>query len=234
MSVVGAPLPMAYLFLFLAGLAGSLHCVGMCGIFPWTLAAHAPDRPLTRQLLYNFGRLNTLVCIGAVSGALGAVLVGTMPFRTVERALALLTGAFMIIVALEMFGVMRPLTGTVTASIQRRLLDLLRDVMRSRSWAAPVALGVFNAFLPCHLIYAFAAHAAATASIVSGALSMLAFGLGTLPAMLAVGVARTLFPNGQRARWSTASALLVLLLGLMTLFRGLDWIPYPPGHHAMH
>jgi sulfite exporter TauE/SafE len=76
---------MSYLFLFLAGLAGSLHCVGMCGMFPWTLAGHAPNRPLARQLLYNRGRVNTRVVIGALSGALGAVLVGSMPFRTVER-----------------------------------------------------------------------------------------------------------------------------------------------------
>lgn len=127
----------AYVFLFFAGLAGSLHCVGMCGMFPWTLAAHAPDRPIGRQVLYNLGRLNTLVCIGAVSGALGAVLVGTMPIRIVERALALVTGIFMMVVALEMLGVMQPLTGRMTASMQRRLLELLRDVMRSRSWRAP-------------------------------------------------------------------------------------------------
>jgi sulfite exporter TauE/SafE len=225
---------MSYLLLFVAGLAGSLHCVGMCGMFPWTLAANAPNRPLARQLLYNLGRVNTLVVVGALSGAFGAVLVGTMPFQTVERALALLMGAFMIIVALEMLGVMKPLTGTVTAAIQHRLLDLLRDVIRSRSWAAPVALGVFNAFLPCHLIYAFAAHAAATASVAAGALSMLAFGLGTLPAMLAVGIARTFFPQAGRARLSTVSALVVLAFGLMTLLRGLDWMPHPAGHHFLH
>jgi sulfite exporter TauE/SafE len=195
-------------------------------MFPWTLAAHAPDRPLARQVLYNLGRLNTLVCIGAASGALGAVLVGTLPLWTVERALALLTGAFMIIVALEMLGVTRPLTGTVTASIQRWLLLLLRDVMRSRSWTAPVALGVFNAFLPCHLIYAFAAHAAATASVAAGALTMLAFGLGTLPAMLVVGVARTLFPDAGRLRGTKLAALVVLALGATTLLRGFALLPH--------
>jgi sulfite exporter TauE/SafE len=225
---------MAYVLLFFAGLAGSLHCVGMCGMFPWSLAAHAPDRPWARQLAYNLGRLNTLVFVGALSGALGAAIVATIPFQRVERVLALLTGCFMTVVALEMLGVMRSVTGRLTASFQRTLLSFLRGTMQSRSWAAPVAVGVFNAFLPCHLIYAFAAHAAATASMVAGALSMLAFGLGTLPAMLAVGIARSLFPHRTWARLSTMSALLVLAFGLLTIVRGLGWLSNPHAHHTIH
>ena len=222
---------MGYVLLFCAGLAGSLHCVGMCGMFPWSLATHAPDRPWARQLAYNFGRLNTLVFIGVISGAMGAAIVATVPLQHVERALALLTGCFMTVVALEMLGLMRSVTGRLTASFQRTLLSFLRGTMQSRSWAAPVALGVFNAFLPCHLIYAFAAHAAATASMVAGGLSMLAFGLGTLPAMLAVGIARRFFPHAQWTRLSTVSALLVLAFGLLTISRGLDWLPHPHAHH---
>jgi sulfite exporter TauE/SafE len=174
------------------------------------------------------------VVIGAVAGALGATLVQSLPFRSVERALALLMGAFMIIIALEMLGVTRSVTGSFTAAVQRRLLDLLRGVMRSRSWAAPVALGVFNAFLPCQLIYAFAAHAAATASLLGGALSMLAFGLGTVPAMLATGTARTFIGAETRARWSKAPALMVLVFGIVTVLRGLDWLPHSLSHHTLH
>lgn len=226
---------MTYVMLFGAGLAGSLHCIGMCGMFPWTLAAHAPDRPWLRQLLYNLGRINTLVVIGALSGALGAALMHSVPIRLMERALALVTGAFMILVALEMLGALRPFTTRLSTGIQRRAADLLRQVLRSRSWAAPIALGVFNAFLPCQLIYAFAAHAAATASVVGGALSMLSFGLGTLPAMLAVGMFRNMFAGTQRAHWSRFSAAVVLVLGIATLLRGLDWIPHSLlGHHVHH
>ena len=61
----------AYLLIFLGGVAGSLHCVGMCGAFPLAVSGGASGRNLTRQVLYNVGRLNALVFIGAVSGAAG-------------------------------------------------------------------------------------------------------------------------------------------------------------------
>ena len=86
--------------------------------------------------------------------------------------------------------------------------------------AFPLALGVMNAFLPCHLIYAFAAQAAATASVGAGALTMLAFGLGTVPAMLALGLTRVLARPAVRARLSTVAGVLVIVFGAVTLARG--------------
>jgi sulfite exporter TauE/SafE len=216
------PVLSTYVLLFVGGMAASLHCVGMCGIFPWTLAGASRGRPVARQLLYNLGRLNTLVCIGAVSGALGAALTAAGPVRFLERALALVTGGFMIVVGLEMLGMLRQVTRGTAALVQIALGRLLRGVMSSRSWAAPLALGVLNAFLPCQLIYAFAARAASTASIGEGMLTMLSFGLGTVPAMLAVGSARAFAP-ALRPRLATLSACIVLLFGVVTVVRGFNW-----------
>jgi hypothetical protein len=223
---------MVYLLVFLGGLAGSLHCVGMCGGFPLALAAAAPARAnLPRQLLYNLGRLNTLVFIGALSGAGGAALVAAAPVRRVEQALAVAAGVVMIVVGLEMLGWIRQLTAVGARLAQATVGRLLAGVIRSRSWAAPVALGVFNAFLPCQLIYAFAARAAATASMTEGMLTMLAFGLGTVPAMLALGAARVLARPAIRARLTRASAVLVIAFGVVTLLRGLDLLPHGHAHH---
>ncbi len=217
---------MTYVLVFLGGFAGSLHCVGMCGGFPLALAGATPHRNLTRQLLYNLGRLNTLVFIGPFSGAAGAALVASGPVRSVERILAIAAGTFMIVVGLEMLGVLAQLTTRGAAFAQATVGRLLAGVMRSRSLAAPVALGVFNAFLPCQLIYAFAAKAASTASIVDGMLTMLCFGLGTVPAMLSLGVARTIARPATRARLSLASGLLVIAFGIVTLLRGFDLLSH--------
>jgi hypothetical protein len=123
----------AYVLIFAAGLMGSLHCVAMCGGFPLALAAGgAGQRNLSRQLLYNFGRLNTLVAIGAVSGALGTVVVGGGPVWMAERLLALVAGLFMIVVGLEMLGVVAGVTAGAAVRVQRTLGDLLGGVMRSR------------------------------------------------------------------------------------------------------
>src|SRR5262245_41932084 len=213
---------LGYVLVFAGGMAGSLHCVGMCGGFPLALAGAGRDRPLVRQLLYNLGRLNTLVAIGAASGAAGAVFVASGPGRTFERVLALVAGAVMVVVGLEMLGGLGRLTWRRAALAQATVGRALGGVIRSGSPAAPLALGVFNAFLPCQLIYAFAARAASTGSIGEGMLTMLAFGLGTCPAMLAVGTARALLQPRFRRRLSLASGVLVLLFGALTAARGLQ------------
>jgi len=232
-----------YLICFLGGLAGSLHCVGMCGIFPLGLAAAGvktgtPRRDdagpgrlgaapgdwsnLRRQLLYNLGRLNALVFIGATSGAGGAALVAAGPVRSMERWLAVAAGVFMVLVGLETLGFLSGITARAAALTRSALRHLLGGVMASRSPAAPVALGVFNAFLPCSLIYAFAARAAATASIVEGSLTMLCFALGTVPAMLGLGVSGALMRPSLRARLATVAGVLVVSFGLVTLLRAVD------------
>jgi sulfite exporter TauE/SafE len=216
----------AYLLVFLGGVAGSLHCVGMCGGFPLALSGVAQRGNFQRQILYNLGRLNTLVFIGMLSGAAGAALVATGPVRVLERALAVVAGVFMILVGLEVLGLLAHFTARGAALAQATIGRLLGGVIRSRSPLAPLALGVFNAFLPCQLIYAFAARAASTASMVDGMLTMLFFGLGTFPAMLALGLTGLLARPALRARLSLASGLLVVALGLVTLLRGLDLLPH--------
>lgn len=212
---------MSWLVAFAGGLAGSLHCVGMCGALPLALGAGSARRNATRQLLYNAGRLNTLVFIGALSGAFGAAVVRTGPAATAGRALAIVAGLLMMAIGLEMLGLLRRVTAVGAALAQATVGRLLAGVIRSQSPAAPLALGVLNAFLPCHLIYAFAAQAAATASAGAGALTMLAFGLGTVPAMLALGLTRVLARPGVRAGLSTVAGVLVIVFGAVTLARGL-------------
>jgi sulfite exporter TauE/SafE len=198
----------------------------MCGGFALALAGGRIEGNLRRQLLYNLGRLNTLAVIGAVSGAAGMALVARGPVWILERVLALLAGLFMVVVGLEMLGVLAGVTARGAARVQARLGRLLGGVIRSHSPAAPLALGVFNAFLPCQLIYAFAARAASTASVGEGTLTMVAFGLGTLPAMLAVGTARAVLPGPGRARLTLLSGLLVVAFGVITLLRGLGALPH--------
>lgn len=203
---------------FFGGLAGSLHCVGMCGAFP--LAIRHGDRPALRQVLYNLGRLSTLALLGTASGVLGAAVIGYAPLRIGARWLAVVAGAVMVIVGLELLGVLGRVTARGASLVQLTLTRMLAGVLRSPSLGAPLALGVFNAFLPCQLIYAFAAQAAGTGSPVGGLLVMVAFGLGTVPAMLVLGLAGTLARPRVRLRLQRAAAVLVVAVGLLTMLRG--------------
>lgn len=221
---------MLYLIAFAGGLVGSLHCVGMCGGFPLALAQARARGNLSRQLLYNAGRLNTLAFVGALSGAFGAAIAASGPFHAAERGLAIVAGVLIVLIGLEMLGLVQHVSSRAAALTQRTITRWLGGVMASSSPLAPLALGIFNAFLPCHLIYAFAARAAATASAIEGALLMLAFGAGTMPAMLALGVTRVLARPALRARLSLIAGVLVVGFGVVTLLRGV----LPGAAHLHH
>jgi sulfite exporter TauE/SafE len=144
----------------------------------------------------------------------------------------------MITMALQFFGLLQAFHRLTVGFGASTFAMSLRSLMTTRNRAAPLAFGVFNGFLPCPLVYAFAAEAASTGQALPGFLTMASFGLGTFPAMLMIGgVGRVLAPAWrQRGVWLAGS--LILLLGLITLGRGIlpfgahiavDW---PGGHPA--
>jgi sulfite exporter TauE/SafE len=203
--------------LFTAGLTSSWHCIGMCGGFPVMLANG--QRSAGRQLLYNFARVNTLVVIGALSGAVGASIVHLGPLPLVERGLPVVAGVLMLIVGAEMLGLFGASRVVSRFGLPRSFGDALRAVLRSRTMAAPIALGVFNAFLPCHLVYAFAARAASSGSVVGGMETMLFFGLGTVPALFLTGHLGGRMPAFLSPLLARASGAAVLLFGIWTISR---------------
>jgi uncharacterized protein len=215
-----------YLLIFVAGFAGSFHCLGMCGGFACAVGRDPAGRHtlLARQLLYNTGRLATYGFLGLLAGMLGESLIGHGDAGTLglaQRLLAVTAGLLMMVMALQLWGrpagLQRMLTGFGVPAFAGSLRALLSAPARS----APLAFGVFNGFLPCPLVYAFAAQAAASASVPAAMLTMIAFGLGTYPAMLlAGGLGQRLGPALRRRGMWVAGGFL-LALGLVTLARGL-------------
>jgi hypothetical protein len=243
-----------YLVAFVAGLAGSLHCLGMCGGFVCVLGRDARGRSATlrRHLVYNVGRVTSYCFVGALVGELGMLLTGATaggsPVVFAQRALALCSGALMVFFGLQFFGLFRVRPGRV-GDAAAQFAGALRELLRAPGQAAPLAAGVLNGFLPCPLVYAFAAQAAGCGSALRGMLTMVAFGLGTFPMMLAVGVigavrresagstsvvlppqrrlAHALPNNGGRGgtiAWRRGcvrfAGALIVLLGVVTLARG--------------
>jgi uncharacterized protein len=231
-----------YALLFIAGFAGSFHCIGMCGGFACALGADARGASATslRHLLYNTGRLSTYCFLGALAGALGQVICTSLaagsqraaPLLSAsldigQRALAVMAGLLMILMALRFFGVRG--WQRVTSGFGGSTLVLsLRSLLGRRGFAAPLALGVLNGFLPCPLVYAMLAQAASSFDVLSGCLSMAAFGLGTFPAMLAMGGVGRLLAPSWRQRGVQLAGSFILALGLVTLSRGI--MPMMPGH----
>ncbi|BCH30595.1 hypothetical protein MesoLjLc_25250 [Mesorhizobium sp. L-8-10] len=232
-----------YLVIFGAGFLGSFHCIGMCGGFACALGRDPRGGAATvaRHLLYNLGRLTTYCFLGALAGALGQAVCTTsgapasLPsgqFDTAQRVLAVVAGLLMIAMALQFFGLLHGFRRVAMGFGGSTLAMSLRSLIAARSQAAPIALGVFNGFLPCPLVYAFAAQAGSTAAPLSGFLVMLAFGLGTFPAMLTMGgLARVLAPAWrQRGVWLAGS--FILALGVITIWRGVVSFEAHPDHQA--
>jgi hypothetical protein len=231
-----------YLVIFAAGFAGSFHCIGMCGGFACALGrdSRGTGATIRRHLLYNTGRLTTYCFLGGLAGALGQVIctaqgVGTAPLLdgsvdVGQRLLAIVAGLLMIAMALQFFGLLQAFHRLSVGFGGSTLAMSLRSLLAARSSAAPLAFGVFNGFLPCPLVLAFVAQAAATAGALPGLLVMAAFGLGTFPAMLMMGgIGRALAPAWrQRGVWLAGCG--ILLLGLLTLGRGV----FPSDAHIGH
>jgi sulfite exporter TauE/SafE len=230
-----------YPFIFLAGIAGSWHCVGMCGGFACALGSdpRSPAATLARQLTYNLGRVTTYCFLGGLVGFLAAGLcsseAGTPPTSGVQRVLAITSGLLMVFIGLSLLGWFQrsyrpPRLGFGAQSLGRAL----RQLLRAPGPAMPLAFGVFNGFLPCPLVYAFLAQAAGSGGALPGLLVMLAFGLGTFPAMLLMGGlgawvgsarGRAAWPFGEgaehwRRRGVDFAGAFIIVLGLITFLRG--------------
>jgi sulfite exporter TauE/SafE len=142
-----------------------------------------------------------------------------------------MAGVLMIIMALSFFG-LRGRYRVASGFGGSTLVVSLRSLLGRRGFATPLALGVLNGFLPCPLVYAMIAQSASTFDVLSGCLTMAAFGLGTFPAMLAMGGVGRLLAPSWRQRGVRLAGGFILVLGLVTLSRGI--MPMMAGHGLHH
>jgi sulfite exporter TauE/SafE len=240
-----------YFLIFLAGLAGSAHCMAMCGGFACALGSDPRGNlaTLRRHLIYNLGRLSTYCFLGAVVGYLGVLLVGHGGEATAaslaQRLLAAVSGLLMVFIGLRFFGFFQRINRSGVDSSDHFLVSELRTLLKAPGAAAPLAFGVLNGFLPCPLVYAFAAQAAGSGGALPGLVTMAAFGLGTFPALLVMGgvggwlrhgvrqtsvhTVRVNFPQSRgtviRFDWRQHSVRIaggfIVMLGIITFARGL-------------
>jgi sulfite exporter TauE/SafE len=211
--------------MFMLGLAGSLHCVQMCGPLVLSFGMNAWQG----HALYHLGRVFTYAALGAVAGWLGSgmTLVGAM--AGITHAAAIVAGALMIAAGLLIFGAMRS-NGLVRIGPASRFSRLAGRLLRVKSPRARFISGLAMGLLPCGMIYAALLRSVASASVLTGALAMLAFGLGTAGPLLGLGIFSTTlgrFVNSQR--WAAAG---IMLMGALLIWRGLVT---PEAHmHHMH
>ncbi|GHB71607.1 sulfite exporter TauE/SafE family protein [Persicitalea jodogahamensis] len=215
------------LLAFTLGLMSSFHCVGMCGPIALALPVHHGSRwrQVTGLLTYNLGRVGTYTLLGAGIGALG----GAVLWMGYLRYLSIVAGAAMLMYVFWPTHLDRILKTPLfwqkaIGQLKSRMAAQLRS-QKLHSWAA---LGMLNGLLPCGLVYLALISSVATGSAISGGVYMLAFGLGTLPAMMAVGFFKQWFSPSLRGQMRRLTPVFVAVAGIWLLGRGL-WIRVPAG-----
>ena len=219
------------------GFFGSSHCIGMCGGISGALGMAVPGgRPAWGALLgYSAGRIASYSLMGLLVGVLGAYL--SRDLATTLAPLRIVAGLMLIAMALYLADWWRGLVWLERGGrfLWRYIQPLSRSLLPVRSAPQAVALGALWGWLPCGLVYSALTFALAQGSGVDAALAMAAFGLGTVPAVVASGAAAVQIRSVvQKPGVRLSMAGLVLLFGFWTLWSALDHGSHAHGATAGH
>ena len=215
---------LGYLAVFVLGLLGGTHCIGMCGGIVSALsipsASAGPIWP--RQLAYNLGRITTYAMLGVLAGAVGSASLVFNNYLPVQLTLYVLANCMMIGMGLYLMGLPQaflPLE-KLGQRLWRRVLPLSQPFMRGQSAAKAYPLGVLWGLLPCGLTYGVLSTALMSGSALRGGALMLSFGVGTLPNLLLAGVLLARYGKLIRSKlFRTAAGVLVMSFGVYGLVR---------------
>lgn len=225
------------LAVLVASLVGSLHCVAMCGPLAALHHGGSPAQRWRGVALHQAGRALGYVMLGALAGTLGKVVDLAGAALAVQRAAMILAaaglaswGVMMAVTALRARKAARASAGAASVSGASSLFGRGLVKLRTRPPARRAfGLGLLNAILPCGWLWAFVALAAGTGSTTLGAGTMLAFWLGTMPALLGATALATPLLARVRTRWPLVTAALVIGLAGTALLLRLPLLAPAPG-----
>jgi sulfite exporter TauE/SafE len=220
---------------FVTGLISSFgHCLGMCGgivaIYSARQAAQTPPGEsqagiLSRIISFlplHLGRITTYTFFGALIGLAGSLLDQAGGMMGWQGLFSVIVGIIMLLVSLSLMGVLPPIEATlVTLTKGNTPMTRMRGLFGKRSFWSTLTLGILWGFLPCGLVFAMLVLAARVGTFWGGALTMLAFGLGTVPTLVGFGLAANLLSPKLRGGLQSFAAILLMLFAVQTVLRGL-------------
>lgn len=232
--------------IFLLGFLGSFgHCLGMCG--PLAVAFSLSGQNQTRwdnlrfQILLNLGRVISYTLVGAAIGGVGAVVLASGQIAgigsDIRRWLAIITGLMLIWFGLQQINpnllpVIPFLHPLIQGKLHQRLGQQMTNLSTQIRWWTPALLGMLWGLIPCGFLYAAQIKAAERGDWRHGAVTMLAFGLGTAPIMLGVGGSASFLSQERRSQLFRMGGWVTLTIGIITLWRTDAMVDYT-GHSAI-
>jgi sulfite exporter TauE/SafE len=231
--------PLTYTSAFLLGLFSTIHCVGMCGGIIGALSLSLPveirnnkARMLMFITTYNIGRILSYSFAGLVAGAIGTGVLASTGFEQGHAVLRAIGVAMMVAIGLYLAGWLPQLATVekIGVPVWKKLEPVGRKLLPVASLPKAMAYGLIWGWLPCGLVYFVLLWALTAGNAVQGALTMLAFGIGTLPTLLATGFMTswlTRFARSTRARQLVGLLIVAMAIGSLFIPMG----DQMPGHH---
>ena len=208
------------------GLAGSFHCIGMCGPIAFVLPVDRSSKSklIFQTFLYHFGRIISYSLIGLLFGFIGKGLY----LAGFQQRLSILMGVVMIAIVIipaslfNRYNFSKPLYKIIGKVKQKLGLYLSK-----KSNKALFLIGFFNGFLPCGLVYMALLGSISTGNALNGSLYMAIFGIGTIPLMTGAIFLGNFVNLSLRNKIQKAIPVFVVIIGLLFILRGLGLgIPY--------
>ena len=221
---------------FIMGLAGSLHCVGMCGPLAFSLP-FSHQNNLSRfkgGLIYNTGRILSYTLLGLLFGSFGNLFIRTQWQSKLSIALGL-------VILLYLFTPKRWLHFNNLGIINKPFILLrqqLGKLFNGKNPGSLFSIGILNGFLPCGLVYLALSSSIISASATNGGLFMLFFGLGTFPLMFATVLLGNFLNQQVRQRIYKSVPILLSFMAILLILRGMNLgIPFispEAGSNVLH
>lgn len=215
-----------FMIAFMIGIAGSFHCVGMCG--PIALALPVKKDSVVEKLygtfIYNTGRIITYTFFGLLFGLIGQ----TAAMFNFQQWLSICTGAIILLfIFIPRKYKMQHATSAITTGFFNGVRQKISRLFTQKSNSSLLVIGILNGLMPCGLVYMAVAGAIAAGDVWNSALFMAAFGLGTLPVMWSAAFFGNYVGISIRQKIRKAYPYMMSLMACLLILRGMGLgIPY--------
>ncbi len=210
------------------GLAGSLHCLGMCS--PLAMAVTSLRQPFfVNRLLYNLGRVFMYGMLGMLVSSVGSLF----SLSGFQHVLSLVIGVVLIFFGIAGSSSLR--IAWLTAMMMRltgQLKKLFSFFLKKKTLGAITLMGVLNGLLPCGLTYLALSYCVTLPSMSNGFLFMIIFGLGTLPVMLGITSFLHVLVSRFQISFKKLTTYALIALGTLLISRAL-YTHHQPGHSSV-
>jgi len=211
---------------FVIGISSIFHCLGMCGPLAMAMPVNRTSRAtlFSSAMQYHFGRVSSYFLLGLLMGCIGFSFVS---IRWMQL-LSIVFGLVVIGLAWRRFFYFAKITQSKFGRFILRFLGVkMSKLMRSDRWFRLLLLGFLNGLLPCGMVYIALANALLQETPLLGGISMMMFGIGTMPILSVLIVLSSKITTRWKERFSSYVPYLMTVVGVMIVLRGMNiGIPY--------